>query len=250
MTNNTVATDAQEWWQGGGGIYVGGGGALDMKNCMVSDNKVGAASGGGILAMQGTTVNIAGSTISANVAGNSGGGFRSMGAADIVNSTFSGNAVTDWMGGAIFHTDGVMHLVNTTVVHNTAPPGASGGIFVGTFTEGSPTLTLVNNLIAGNSEAQCFYAPWGSGMVNASSLGNNLVSDVSCFPVANDLVLTDAMIGPLVDNGGPTLTHALLPGSLAIDAADDAACPAVDQRGVARPQGDHCDIGAFEAETP
>ena len=54
------------------------------------------------------------------------------------------------------------------------------------------------------------------------------------------------MIGPLVDNGGPTLTHALQAGSPAIDAADDAVCPATDQRGVDRPQGAACDVGAYE----
>ena len=60
------------------------------------------------------------------------------------------------------------------------------------------------------------------------------------------------MLGPLQDNGGPTQTMALLPGSAAIDAANDAICAAppvnnLDQRGITRPQGPHCDIGAFEA---
>ena len=63
------------------------------------------------------------------------------------------------------------------------------------------------------------------------------------------------MLGPLQDNGGPTFTHALLAGSPAIDARNPAApgsggnaCEATDQRGVARPQGAACDIGAFELE--
>ena len=55
-----------------------------------------------------------------------------------------------------------------------------------------------------------------------------------------------ALTGPLAENGGPTLTHALLAGSPAINAGDDSACPATDQRGVARPQGPHCDIGSVE----
>ena len=53
-------------------------------------------------------------------------------------------------------------------------------------------------------------------------------------------------LGPLADYGGPTLTHALAPGSPAIDAADADQCEATDQRGVSRPQGEGCDIGAFE----
>jgi hypothetical protein len=66
------------------------------------------------------------------------------------------------------------------------------------------------------------------------------------------LVVADAMLGPLQDNGGPTETHDLLPGSPAIDAGDSAGCPAADQRGEARPfDGDYdgvsdCDIGAVE----
>ncbi len=78
-----------------------------------------------------------------------------------------------------------------------------------------------------------------------SSAGHNLESRNQCkFVAAGDRVDTDPRLGPLADNGGPTLTLALLTGSPAIDAGLD--CPAVDQRGVARPQGPGCDIGAFE----
>jgi hypothetical protein len=68
--------------------------------------------------------------------------------------------------------------------------------------------------------------------------------------VASDIINGDAQIGALADNGGPTQTHALLSGSLAIDAADPVASPPTDQRGVSRPQGSGPDIGAYEAETP
>jgi hypothetical protein len=75
---------------------------------------------------------------------------------------------------------------------------------------------------------------------------NNVLTDATCFAGASDLVVADAGLGPLADNGGPTLTHALLAGSPAIDAADDGICPATDQRGVTRPQGAACDVGAYE----
>src|SRR5262249_13961443 len=70
----------------------------------------------------------------------------------------------------------------------------------------------------------------------------------------SDIPSGNANLGPLADNGGSTFTHALLPGSQAIDTGDDAVCAAapvngVDQRGVHRPQGAHCDTGAFEAAT-
>jgi hypothetical protein len=82
------------------------------------------------------------------------------------------------------------------------------------------------------------------------SLGYNLTDDDSCgFTAPGDLVVADAMLGPLADNGGPTDTHALLPGSPAIDAGSPGCPPpAADQRGVARPQGGTCEIGAFELE--
>ncbi len=83
---------------------------------------------------------------------------------------------------------------------------------------------------------------------DATSLGYNLADDASCgFFATGDLVVADAMLGPLADKGGPTDTHDLLPGSPAIDAGSPACPPpATDQRGVARPQGAACDIGAVE----
>jgi hypothetical protein len=86
-------------------------------------------------------------------------------------------------------------------------------------------------------------------------LGNNLASDNYCaFTQPGDLQFVDPGLAPLADYNGPTVTHALVPGSLAIDGGSNTGCPAVDQRGVARPfDGDNdsvavCDIGAFEAE--
>ena len=64
--------------------------------------------------------------------------------------------------------------------------------------------------------------------------------------VVGDLFNMNPLLGPLRDNGGPTPTQALLPGSPAIDHGDDAGCPTADQRGVPRPRGAACDIGAYE----
>jgi hypothetical protein len=138
-----------------------------------------------------------------------------------------------------------MHIVSSTVADNVAPGGAAGGIFVGTFTAGSPTLTLVNTIVARNSSYQCQYGPFGPGPVTFTSLGHNLLGDPSCAAGAADVIAADPRLGPLAANGGPTQTQALLAGSPAIDAADPAASPATDQRGVAR--GARPDIGAYEA---
>jgi hypothetical protein len=80
-----------------------------------------------------------------------------------------------------------------------------------------------------------------------TSLGQNLVSDDSCGVAATGDVRTSTpLLGPLADNGGPTPTHLLLPGSPALDVGDGTSCPEFDQRGVSRPQGSACDSGAVE----
>jgi hypothetical protein len=138
--------------------------------------------------------------------------------------------------------------LNSTIANNVAPDWAPSTLFIGQFGGGFvPTLTLTNTIITGNQWYAC--EKFASGTTgNVVSGGNNLVQDDSCNPVGSDLIVGDALLGPLADNGGPTLTHALLSGSPALDAADPAACPATDQRGVARPQGAGCDVGAFELE--
>ena len=81
--------------------------------------------------------------------------------------------------------------------------------------------------------------------------GHNLDSDGSCFLTATgDLPKHDPLLGPLAFNGGPTETKALLLGGPAIDAGAAHGCPQYDQRGVARPQGAGCDIGAYEFTPP
>ncbi|MGH6961449.1 MAG: choice-of-anchor Q domain-containing protein, partial [Dongiaceae bacterium] len=92
-----------------------------------------------------------------------------------------------------------------------------------------------------------------------ASLGHNLIGNTSGGSGfhATDLLNVNPLLGPLQDNGGPTLTHALLAGSPAIEAGNPAlpgsggnACEAADQRGISRPRGLACDIGAFEVDDP
>jgi hypothetical protein len=246
VTGNTMTTNAGDFWQGGGGIYNGDGATLNLLDSTVSGNTAGW-SGGGVYSFFNTTTTIVRSTISGNVSNDVGGGIRSLGDFTITNSTISGNRSTGWHGGAIFHTDGDMEIDNSTIANNTGPDWAPSAIFIGSFNAAVPTLSLTNNIISGNQWYGCDH--W-TGAVVLTSGGHNLMQDDSCSPVASDIIGSDAQIGPLADNGGPTMTHALLPDSPAVDAADPAASPPTDQRGVSRPQGPDPDIGAYEAESP
>lgn len=247
VTNNTMATDAGDYWQGGGGIYSGDGASLTLIDSSVSNNHA-AWSGGGVYSFFNTKTTIVRSTISGNISNDVGGGIRSLGDFTITDSTISGNTATGWHGGAIFQTDGDITISGSTIANNIAPDYAPSTLFIGQFGGGFvPSLTLTNTIITGNQWYAC--EKFASGTVgNVISGGHNIVQDDSCNPAASDQVTTDAKLGPLADNGGPTLTHALLTGSPALDAGDDAACSAADQRGVTRPQGAHCDIGSYEAE--
>jgi hypothetical protein len=167
----------------------------------------------------------------------------------MANCTVSGNEAVTGQGGGVWHQAGLLTMRNCTISGNTA--GSGGGLAMV-----SGDAQLANTIIAVNlAEAgpDCLGA--------ATSLGFNLVGDLTgCDWIsgAGDLVGSgenpvDPLLGPLQNNGGPTLTRALLLGSPAIDAGNPLppgsgdACESSDQRGVVRPQGSRCDIGAYEA---
>ncbi|PKQ18162.1 MAG: hypothetical protein CVT68_04830 [Actinobacteria bacterium HGW-Actinobacteria-8] len=228
---------------GGGGIYNADSSTLNLTDSTVSDNSTVNQPGGGIYSFFNTTVSILRSTVSGNVAGDVAGGMRSLGDTSVINSTFSGNTSTAWHGGGIFHTDGSLTVTSSTFTGNIAPGGTASGILVATF--GAPaSLTLTNSVMEGFGGAFAC-AIEGGGAATIASGGHNVISDGSCNPNGTtDQANTDALLGPLADNGGPTFTHALGAGSPAIDAA--SAGVETDQRGVARPQGAGSDVGAFE----
>jgi beta-glucanase (GH16 family) len=245
IANNHVATSGVDFWKGGGGVYNGDSSTLTLIDSSIRDNRVDGGAGGGVYAFFNATVDVVRSTISGNLATDVGGGIRSLGDFMIVNSTISGNTATGWHGGAIFHTDGRMEMLNSTIANNVGPDWAPSAIFLGEWGAVVPVLKLTNSIITGNQWYACerYAAPNPVILVTG---GHNIFQDATCNPDSTDLIQNDAGLGPLADNGGPTLTHALRPASPALDAADDSICPATDQRGMARPQGPHCDIGAFE----
>jgi hypothetical protein len=204
----------------GGGVHAG---YVTLTNSTVSGNTAEYA-GGGIFTNWGTLTN---STVSGNAAEYTGGGIFSYYDVTLTNSTLSGNTTYSVSSG--FYGLGLT-LTNTTVSGNTGGTSVIDGYY----------LTFTNTIMADNGTIIC-----SAGGV---SEGYNLVDDTSCnLTEPTDLVVADAMLGPLQDNGGPTETHDLLPGSPAIDAGSvDCPPPDTDQRGVARPQGTACDIGAVE----
>ncbi len=259
VSNNLLQSGDNQWWKGGGGVFVGDNAVLTLDACTVSGNSTQLVDGGGIYARMGTTVHITASTISGNTAGNVGGGVRMLGNATIANSTIDGNT-SAWHGSALFQTDGASSIVNSTITDN-HQPGGTAAIFVGTFTDANAGLTLTNTIVSGNQDYACQFMVaaglTGGHRVYLASGGHNVFGDGSCAPAdtagpppapASDQIVGNAMVGPLANNGGPTLTNLPLGGSPAIDAADPAACPATDQRGIARPQGAGCDAGAVEVE--
>jgi CSLREA domain-containing protein len=227
------STVTENWADLGGGGITNSGSSATLTNVTVSGNP--AAAGGGVhnngtLTM--TNVTVSGNSATEVGTGYGGGIFNEFAGGALTNVTVSGNTAASG-GGGISNIQGSITLTNVTLSGNTAPYYGGG---ISNFGD----LTLANAIVANSSSGGDCY-----GIV--ISAGHNLDSDSTCgLAAVGDLPNTDPLLGPLQDNGGLTFTHALLPTSPAIDAGDDTACPATDQRGAVRPQGAACDIGAYE----
>jgi CSLREA domain-containing protein len=249
----------------GGGIYNSSGGSVELINSTLSGN-IADGYGGGIFNYG--TFTITRSSLIGNRAVHTfitygGGGIANAGTLRVISSTLSGN-VADCFGcpgGGIYNLTGVVTLINSTLSGNTARSG--GGVFN---QSSSGFVTIVHSTFFNNrgpSGGANLLNFGGPIVLRNSIIANNLLSG-NCFgnPFINSgrnlqfpnatcgstIPVADPLLGPLQDNGGPTLTHALLSGSPAIDAVPVANCSEAptDQRGVTRPQGPACDIGAFE----
>ena len=214
---------------GGGGIHAE---AVTLTNCMVSGNTTGGF-GGGISANDNAT--LTNCTVSGNVSDRSGGGVFAADAT-LTNCTISGNSARD-EGGGVATIRGT--LTNCTITENSAHTG--GGVFHWTSVPG--TITVKNTIIAQNLVDSLGGGPDASGTFQ--SLGRNLIGirDGSTgfifeptFNIPFDLTgiaanPLDPRLGPLVNNGGRTLTHALLAGSPAIDQGNSEGVPPTDHAG-------------------
>jgi hypothetical protein len=235
VTNSTFSGNSATENSGG----IANTGMLTVTNSTFSGNSAPNGSGGSI--GNAGTVKVINSTFSGNFAPNGNGGvINNSGTVTVTNSTFSGNFAAD--GGGITNF-GTVKVSNSTFSGNSGPAGGGGIANAG-------TLTVKNTLLAKSPAG-------GNCSGSITSQGHNLSDDFTCpFTQTTDIMNnTPAGLDPggLKNNGGPTQTIALLATSPAVDAIPVSDCTdvdgnpvATDQRGVTRPQGPKCDIGAFE----
>lgn len=247
---------------GGGGIKNVNNGAMSISRSTISGNTA-QTTGGGLYNGDGNVL-VADSTVSGNTADSGGGIYVVTPTNDtttISNSTISSNVAP--LGGAgIFTKSGHTVIQFSTVTENNSNDFAGSGVV--TWGDAAFALTEIRStIVAGNHHTDV--AVTGGFVDTFASLGYNVIGTGSLgnFAADGDLTgVTDPMLGPLADNGGPTLTHALLPGSPAIDAGDPGAVagldgvPEFDQRGSGFNRvrdGDAAediaiDVGAFEVQ--
>lgn len=259
ISGNTAAGD-----KSGGGIEDDG--ALLVNDSTITGNHAGGY-GGGIDDDSTSPLLISDTTFSDNVAEDGGGGLAliaGLATATVSGSAFSSDTATTGYGGGIDEiAKSTLTLSNSTVYANSAAV-QGGGV-----TTNSPSInTLVNDTIADNTApgGPTQIRNFGSATIEntivtgsdpncdgtLTDAGHNLDSGDTCgfSSTDGDQINTNPDLGPLQNNGGATDTTALLSGSPAINRGSNTGCPATDQRGVTRPQGGTCDIGAYESAPP
>ncbi len=270
----------------GGGAYLSAFGTfqnVSITRTQIVNNRADTVAGGGLLISQRSNTTILESTISGNVSGGDGGGVQVIfgGIASVRRSTLVGNeAMID--GGAVSVFDSTLDLENCTVSGNSAN-NDGGGIWAaftpilssvkiqfttitgnaadvdedaqgygggGVAVVGGSPVEIRNSIVAGNSEGSGFQAADLADAAGSAIVAYSLIDDLIGHSVMSgafgNIVGEPAMLGPLSDNGGPTLTHLPEFGSPAVNSADPAAPMMEDQRGLARPVASRSDMGSIE----
>jgi hypothetical protein len=268
LMNSTISSNTASG-DGGGIINLN---ILKLINSTVSGNSISQkdpySGGGGIY--NGGIVTLTSSTISSNSTASHGGGIYNFGTLALANSTIVGNSASGNGGGIAQWFDGIsnpsyppipLKILFCTIYANSSGSGKGGGLWTELSKKPAQSYpVLANSIIAANHAQQ---APDISGPL--ITMGYNLVQNFAgaSFADPQNLHFTDQQVQQLADlyidptlhkNGGPTLTLALSPDSPAINAIPPDACDLIlvptDQRGVKRPQGSGCDIGAYEYQLP
>ncbi len=261
-------------------MQVSSGATLNLENLTIADG-AGVLTGGGIV--NAGTLTVTNSTFSGNSATNRGGGIFNDGPLTVTNSTFSGNSAGS-AGSGIAMDDGTATVANSTFSDNKA--GGGGAILVdnansltvtnstfsgnsgGGISNNGSLLTVINSTFSANSGfgiggsnttfvKGTIFAGVGAGgncPPGITDNGYNISDDNTCqFTATGSANSLDPKLDPagLKDNGGPTQTIALQSDSPAVDVipTTDPDCTGFDQRGVPRPFGAGCDIGAYEFQT-
>jgi hypothetical protein len=215
-----------------GGVYIGSCAAVHvLRDCTIDGNTAFATSGNTSYAF-------------------GGGLYLVQGELHCVNTTVSGNAAAQ--GGGIYVAGGELRLENATVAGNSATTFAGGGGLYNFSAQSAANFE--NTILASNHEPSGQFAVEGNCNGLLSSLGHNIygIDDQTHCSIQGAVTVANPLLAPLQDNGGPTPTRALYAGSPAIDAGDPMGCKSQlvtlteDQRGVKRPIGTRCDIGAYE----
>ena len=281
-------TGGFDFESGGGGVYSNSG-SVTLTNSTISGNSTtGYGSQGGGIRTRSGDVTLTNSTISENstrgTSGGGGGGIDTrLGDVFLINSTVSDNSTTGYgsRGGGIASRLGSVFLTNSTVSENSAAGryGRGGGI------SGGESVVLLNSTVSGNSTTGQYSAGGGISIspgesfvlrnsivagntgylpdamlfangeltVENSLIGDTTGSGITAATGSGNILNQPAQLGPLADNGGPTQTHALLPGSPAIDTGDNALAEGLitDQRGsgFVRVEAGTVDIGSFELQS-
>ncbi len=231
ITNSTFQSNSSPSNRWGGAIFYWptNGGSLQINNSIFSGNNSGEGAAIALIRNTAITpVTIQNSLITGNTASGIGGGISSDHTLTLQNNTITNNSAATLGGGIANY--GIMTMTNNTISGNIGPSGA--GIY-----NGAGTATLINSIIANSSGPDC------TNIASLTASNHTLIEDNTCSPSLSG----DPLLSTLGNYGGSTQTFALLPGSIAINTGNNAGCPATDQRGVTRPVGSTCDIGAFES---
>jgi CSLREA domain-containing protein len=256
VANNTLGTSSY------GGAGIASFGPMTIINSTISGNVVAASLGYGGGILNGDVATVIGSTISGNHAVLGGGiSSRSGGSTlNLINTTISANSSDGSGGGLAAGLGTIVGLYNVTITGNQANADAVGlGDGGGVLVTDTATVTVSNSIISNN-----YYRNEGSPFDTFDECSGALtllgdMNNIVTFRIAAHCPITGtykpdaASLGPLQGNGGPTSTHALLVGSEAIDHGNPSGCTdnlgafiTTDQRGVHRPNGAVCDLGAYE----
>jgi len=283
LTLNDCVVSGSHTTSGGDGAGIWNQGALNLNSTTVTGNAGGGGGNGGGIFSQGVfTISL--STISGNSAGpaggNGGGIYSNSSPSTITDSTISGNIGAGGGNGAgVYHNGNTLAINRSTISGNSTATGNGGGIYVNGI-----NLTLTNVTISGNTASTgggvynfgngvSFIASTIAGNTGGGIANSGVSLDATGTIIANNgtncsggltdsgtnlqfpgttcgasITSADPLLQPLGNNGGPTLTMALLAGSPAVNANTEICppTPPTDQRGIVRPQGPACDIGAFE----